>query len=151
MRNGDGGKADGVLALAREAADALGDLTIEHLRLARLEMKADLQAIARRTAVLMTLGTLLVVGYGLGMAGLAIVLGEGVSAGAALLLIGGSHFLVAGVAIVIALLRLRRTRLLATSAGVMSQSLSPLGLEPETTRAAGVPQPGDAAAGRRSP
>ena len=147
MRNGDTGKPDGVIALARETADALGHLTVEHLRLVRVEMKADLQAMTRRAAVLMTLGTLLIVGYGLGMAGLAIVLGEGVSAGSALLIIGGTHFLVAGVAIIIALVRLRRTRLLAASAGEMSQTLMPLGLASQTARAAGAP-PEAAAAGK---
>ena len=150
MKQGDSGKPDGVIALARETADALGRLTVEHLRLVRLEMKADLQAMTRRAAVLASLGTLLIVGYGLGMAGLAILLGEGVSAGSALLIIGGTHFLVAGVAIIISLLRLRRMRLLASSAGEMNQTLMPLGLVPKPAPAAGPPSESAAAREGRS-
>ena len=150
MKQGDSGKPDGVIALARETADALGRLTVEHLRLVRLEMKADLQAMTRRAAVLASLGTLLIVGYGLGMAGLAILLGEGVSAGSALLIIGGTHFLVAGVAIIIALVRLRRMRLLASSAGEMNQTLMPLGLAPRPAPAAGPPSESAAAREGRS-
>ncbi len=127
MKPGDG-KADGVIGLARETADALGRLTVEHLRLARLEMKADLRSMVQRSAVLATLTALVIVGYGLGMAGLAIVLGDGLAGGVALVIIGGVHVVVAGVGLVIAFLRLRHTRLLATSAGEMGQTLLPLGL-----------------------
>lgn len=128
MKNGERDKADGVVGLARETADALGRLTVQHLRLARLEIKADLRAMGMRAGLIAVLAALATVGYGLTMAGLAIILDGGSRGGIPLLIIGIVHVVGAGVGILIAVLRLRRMRLMNATADEVNQSLAPLGI-----------------------
>jgi hypothetical protein len=138
MRNGERDRSDGLLGLARETADALGLLMVQHIRLARLELKADLRAMGLQAALMAVLVALAMVGYGLTMAGLAILLGGGTAGGVPLLVIGLVHMAVAGMGILVAALRLRRVRLMNTTADEVKQSLSPLGLgtatEPEASK-----------------
>jgi hypothetical protein len=128
MRNGERDKADGVVGLTRETADALGRLTVQHLRLARLEIKADLRAMGLQAALIALLAGLGTVGYGLTMAGLALFLDGGLKGGIPLLIIGSVHLLGAGAGILIALARLRRLRLMNATADEVNQSLAPLGI-----------------------
>jgi uncharacterized membrane protein YqjE len=123
MRDGANGKAEGVVALVQQTADALGRLTVEHLRLARLEMKSDLREMGRQVARLAVMTALAVVGYGLGMAGLALILGQRPATGVPLLIIGAAHVLIAGAAIVLAVVRLRRVRLMRSTTEEISQTL----------------------------
>ena len=128
MRNGERDKAEGVVGLARETADALGQLTVQHLRLARLEIKADLRAMGLQAGLIAVLAALATVGYGLTMAGLAIFLDGGSAGGIPLLVIGIVHVVAAGVGILVAVLRFRRMRLMNATAGEVNQSLAPLGI-----------------------
>ena len=139
MRNGERDKADGVVGLARETADALGQLTVQHLRLARLEIKADLRTMGLRAGLIAVLAALATVGYGLTMAGLAIILDGGSKGGIPLLAIGIVHVVGAGVGILVVVYRLRRLRLMNATADEVNQSLAPLGLgttssEPRSVR-----------------
>src|SRR5512140_2777519 len=120
MKDGASGKADGVIGLARETADALGRLTVEHLRLARLEMKSDLRVMGRQAGRLAVMIALAIVGYALAMAGLALLLGGRTETGAPLLIIGLVHLVTAGAVIVLAVVRLRRVRLMNATAEEMS-------------------------------
>ena len=128
MRNGERDKAEGVVGLARETADALGQLMVQHLRLARLEIKADLRAMGLQAGLIAVLAALATVGYGLTMAGLALLLDGGLKGGIPLLIIGSVHVLGAGAGILIALAHLRRLRLMNATAGEVNQSLAPLGI-----------------------
>ena len=128
MRNGERDKPEGVVGLARETADALGRLTVQHLRLARLEIKADLRAMGLQAGVIAVLAALATVGYGLAMAGLAIFLDGASKGGIPLFIIGLVHLVAAGVGIVVAVLRLRRVRLMNATADEVNQSLTPLGI-----------------------
>jgi uncharacterized membrane protein YqjE len=128
MKNGERDKAEGVVGLARETADALGQLTVQHLRLARLEIKADLRAMGLQAGLIAVLAALATVGYGLTMAGLAIILDGGSKGGIPLLAIGVVHVVVAGVGILVTVLRLRRMRLMNSTADEVNQSLAPLGI-----------------------
>src|SRR5512138_3053603 len=119
-------KADGVLGLARETADALGRLTVQHLQLARLELKADLRAMGSSAATIIVLGAIAVVGYTLAIAGVALRLGSGPVDGLPFVVIGGAHVVAASIGIVIARVRMRRVRLLNTTAGEVNLSLAPL-------------------------
>jgi hypothetical protein len=136
-------KADGVVELARETADALGRLTVQHLRLARLEIKADLRTMGLHAGVIAVLAALATVGYGLAMAGLAIVLDGGSKGGVPLIVIGAIHVVVAAAGILAALLRLRRLRLMNSTADEVHQSLAPLGIgavpSPAPDRTGGQP------------
>ena len=128
MRNGERDKADGVVGLARETADALGQLMVQHLRLARLEIKADLRAMGLQAGLIAVLAALATVGYGLTMAGLAIILDGGSPGGIPLLIIGVVHVVGAGVGILVTVFRIRRMRLMNATAGEVKESLAPLGL-----------------------
>jgi hypothetical protein len=128
MRNGERDKVEGVVGLARETADALGQLTVQHLRLARLEIKADLRAMGLRAALISVLAALATVGYGLTMAGLALILDGGSKGGIPLLIIGIFHVVGAGLGILITVLRLRRMRLMNATAAEVNESLVPLGI-----------------------
>jgi hypothetical protein len=128
MKNGERDKPDGVIGLARETADALGQLTVQHLRLARLEIKADLRTMGLQAGLIAVLVALAIVGYGLTMAGLAVILGGGTAGGIPLLIIGIVHVVAAGLGILIAVVRLRRVRLMNASADEANRSLAPLGL-----------------------
>lgn len=127
-------KPDGVLGLARETADALGQLTVQHVRLARLEIKADLRAMGMQAGLIALLAAIAVVGYGLVMAGLAFILGGGTTGGIPLVIIGIIHVAGSGVGILIATTRLRRVRLMNTTAGEVNRSLAPLGVGGAPTR-----------------
>jgi hypothetical protein len=137
MKNGERDKAEGVIGLARETADALGQLTVQHLRLARLEIKADLRTMGLQAGLIAVLVALAIVGYGLTMAGLAVILDGGSTGGIPLLIIGMVHVVAAGVGILIAVVRLRRMRLMNTTATEVNQSLAPLGLGTATKPTAG--------------
>jgi hypothetical protein len=126
-----------VIGLARETADALGQLTVQHLRLARLEIKADLRTMGLQAGLIAVLVALAIVGYGLTMAGLAVILDGGSTGGIPLLIIGIVHVVAAGVGILIAVVRLRRMRLMNTTAAEVNQSLAPLGLGTATKPTAG--------------
>jgi hypothetical protein len=128
MRDSEREKVDGVIGLARETADALGRLTVQHLRLARLEIKADLRAMGLQAAIIAVLFVLGIVGYGLTMVGLAVFIGGGKAVGIPLLLIGSIHVAAAGIGILVALIRLRRMRLMNVTADQVNQSLVPLGM-----------------------
>jgi hypothetical protein len=137
MKNGERDKAEGVIGLARETADALGQLTVQHLRLARLEIKADLRTMGLQAGLITVLVALAIVGYGLTMAGLAVILDGGSRGGIPLLIIGIVHVMAAGVGILIAVVRLRRMRLMNATTDEMNQSLAPLGLGTATKPPAG--------------
>ena len=126
-----------MIGLARETADALGQLTVQHLRLARLEIKADLRTMGLQAGLIAVLVALAIVGYGLTMAGLAVILDGGSTGGIPLLIIGMVHVVAAGVGILIAVVRLRRMRLMNTTAAEVNQSLAPLGLGTATKPTAG--------------
>ena len=128
MKNGERDKTDGVVGLAKETADALGRLTVQHLRLARLEIKADLRTMGLQAGLIAVLVALAIVGYGLTMAGLAVILGGGKAGGIPLLIIGIVHVVAAGVGILITVVRLRRMRVMNATADEVNQSLAPLGI-----------------------
>jgi hypothetical protein len=147
MKDGASGKAEGVIGLARETADALGRLTVEHLRLARLEMKSDLRAMGRQAGRMAVMIALAIVGYGLAMAGLALVLGGSTATGGPLLIIGLAHLATAGVVIAVAVVRLRRVRPMNATAEEMSHTFE-LGV---TTRPAALAKAQTAAGPERLP
>jgi uncharacterized membrane protein YqjE len=61
--------------LLRETADGLGGLIIQHLKLAQLELTAELRAMGSRAALLGVYVVLMVVGYMLTMTGVALLVG----------------------------------------------------------------------------
>src|SRR5437667_11794800 len=76
-RNGDQhGDRDGILTLIRETVDGLGRLVADHVKLARLELVADVKVQGRRAATIAVIVPFIFLGYALGCVGLALVLGR---------------------------------------------------------------------------
>ena len=100
-----------VTELARESALSLGHLVGQHVKVARLEIAAELRAMGRRATVVAVLAVLVAIGYALAMAGLAVAIGGGAELGIPLVIIGLAHVAGAGAGLVFGPLRARPSRL----------------------------------------
>ena len=116
----------GVSVLARETALGLGHLVGQHVRVAQLELKAELQAMGRRASLIAVLVTLIALGYGLAMAGLAVVIGGHSGVGLPLVVLGLVHMAGAGVGLLLSPLRPRGAHLMDSSSAAMTTSLAVL-------------------------
>jgi uncharacterized membrane protein len=103
--------AEGVTGLARETALSLGHLVGQHVKVARLELAAEVRAIGRRTTVVAVLAVLIAIGYALTIAGLALAIGGGAELGVPLVVIGLAHVVGAGAGLVFGPLRARPPQL----------------------------------------
>lgn len=119
-------ETSGASLLFRQAAVDMGHLLVQHVKVAQLELKQELHAIVRRAWILAVLAVLLVLGYGLGMAGLAVVLGGHPGTGIPLALMGAAHVVGAGVGLVLALARRPGLQLMEASTAAMARSLEAL-------------------------
>lgn len=117
---------DKIVALLRETADGFGCLMAAHLKLARVEILSDMRSIGRQAATLAGLVFLVIVGYAMSCLGLAAVLSRWLGVAGALFSVGGVHILGGTVAMLVALRRLSRTRLLHETAQAAGQSVSAL-------------------------
>ena len=117
----------GVSVMAKEAAQDLAHLVGRHVKVAELEIKAELHGILRRAGVVTVLAALGALGYGLSMAGLAMLIGGHASIGLPLAVIGLVHVAGAGVAFLFTPLRRRRGRLMESSTVAMTDSLAAVG------------------------
>jgi fatty acid desaturase len=112
--------------LAREAALGLGHLLGQHVKVAQLELKAEMHGMGRRACLIAVLATLVALGYGLAMAGLAVVIGGYSAIGLPLVVIGLVHIAGAGVGLMFSPLRPRGAHLMDSSTAAMSTSLAAL-------------------------
>ena len=132
----DDSKGNGVIGRVRDVADGLGQLVGQHLKLARLELVSDLRIMGRRLRVIAILTCLVVVGYALAMAGVAVVIGGNTAVGLPLLGVGLGHVVLCGAGIVLASRR-RDTHLMDSTVEQMGQSLNTLKLATEPGLLAG--------------
>lgn len=116
----------GIAALAREAAMGLGNLLGQHVKVAQLELTADLHAMGRRAYLFAVLATLIALGYGLAMVGAAVMIGGYPAVGYPLVIIGLAHMVGAGIGLLIAPLRPRGSQLMDDSQAAMNSSLAAL-------------------------
>ena len=117
---------DGIIALVRETADGFGHLIADHIKLARLELVADVKRHGRQVAVIAGIVPILFLGYALVCVGLAIFLSQWLGRAQAFFLIGGIHVVGGGVAITIAAKRLSRARPMHDSALEVDRSVTAL-------------------------
>lgn len=108
-----------VISQLRELVEGVGDLTAQHLRLARLEMAEDARFIGVRVGVIAALAPLILVGYGFLCVALALALRRVMAADLAFLVVGLIN-LIGGVAGILAIVRQLQSR------HVMHASLSEL-------------------------
>jgi hypothetical protein len=120
--------SDGVLRSFRQAMEGVTDLVGKHLTLARLELREDLLKIASRARIIAVLAVLIVVGYALAMAGLAVILGGNRAVGASLLIVGGAHVVSCGLGMLLAVRRLANVHVMDDSANAVQNSLTTLGI-----------------------
>jgi fatty acid desaturase len=116
----------GASALVREAALDLGHLLGQHVKVAQLELKIELHAMGRRACIIAVLAALLALGYGLAIAGLAVVIGGHRGMGIPFVLIGAAHVVGAGVGLLLALTRKPGSQLMNASTTAMTRSLEAL-------------------------
>jgi fatty acid desaturase len=116
----------GVAVLAKEAALDLGHLLGQHVKVARLELQAEMHGMGQRACLIGVLATLVALGYGLAMAGLAAVIAGHSDLGLPLVIIGLVHIAGAGVGLLFSPLRPHRGRLMRRSKAAMNSSLAAL-------------------------
>jgi hypothetical protein len=126
----------GVSVLAREAALNLGHLLGQHVKVAQLELKAEMHGMGRRACLIGVLATLVALGYGMAMAGLAVVIGGHSAVGLPLVIIGLVHIAGAGAGLMLSPLRPRGSHLMDSSTAAMNSSLAALD---KATASSGTP------------
>ena len=103
--------SEGVTDLARESALSLGHLIGQHVKVARLEIAAEVRTMGRRAVAVTVLAALVAIGYALAIAGVAVVIGGGAELGIPLVIIGAAHVVGAGAGLVFGPLRARAAHL----------------------------------------
>lgn len=117
------GDGDSIIALIKETADGFGHLLADHIKLARLELVADVKSYGRQVALIALIVPILFIGYIVVCFGLAALLARWLGHAGALFLVGGSHIAIGAVAIGIAIARLRRAQPMSESVEEMSRSM----------------------------
>jgi len=102
---------EGVTGLARETALSLGHLVGLHVKVARLEIAAEVRAMGRRATFVAVLAALIAIGYALAIAGLAVAIGGGAEVGIPLVVAGGAHVVGAGAGLIFGAPRARPSQL----------------------------------------
>ena len=100
-----------VTDLARASALSLGHLIGQHVKVARLEIAAEVRVMGRRATVVAVLAGLIAIGYALAIAGLAVAIGGGAELGIPLVIAGLAHVVGAGAGLVFGPLRARASHL----------------------------------------
>src|SRR5437868_691989 len=91
----DPSKDESVIELVRETANGLGDLAGLHLKMARRELAREFDALSARAVMLGILVALLLVGYALAVAGVAMFIAGQTSLGRPFVALGGGHVVLA--------------------------------------------------------
>jgi hypothetical protein len=117
---------DGIVTLIRETADGFGHLLADHIKLARLELVADVKTHGRQIAIIALIVPVVFLGYGLACVGLALVLAEWLGQAGAFFAVGGAHAVAGAIAIAVAAGRLRQANPMHESALEANRSVEAL-------------------------
>jgi len=128
----------GMTGLARDTAASLGHLIDQHVQVARVELAAELKEIGRRARLGAVLVALVVVGYALSMAGLAILFGGRATVGMPLVIVGLAHLVGAGAGLIYGPLRARAAQpeLMENTTAAVGYTMAVLGDGPPPLPAA---------------
>jgi hypothetical protein len=137
MRRGSD-DSDGIMTLVKETVDGLGRLIADHVKLARLELVADVKVQGRRAATVALIVPFIFLGYGLACVGLSLALRRWLGMPGAFFAVGGVHFLGGALAVAIAVARLRNAGLMRQTASEVSLSLTTLSQAPAAGGANGT-------------
>ncbi len=116
----------GIIGLVRETAEGLGKLLGDHVRLARIELVADVKSYTRGLAVLLTAVVILIVGYAFAWIAGGLALARLIGAPLAFALIAAVHLVAGAIAVVIAMRRARATHPLQETANAVERSVQAL-------------------------
>jgi len=119
-------EGDQIGALFKEAANGVGHLVANHVKLARLELLADVKTLGRRIAMLVVIVSFAILGYVFCCLGLAVSVSRWVGLGGGLCLLGGMHLIGGTAASLFVMGRLRGTHWIHESGREMGQSVSTL-------------------------
>jgi len=141
-------EGDGIIALVRETVDGIGHLVAEHIKLARLEVVAEARVAGRKLAQIALIVPIIFMGYALACIGLALLLARWLGSSNAFFLVGGVHVVLGGLAVGLAVAKLRRTHPLRETVQEVGRSVDAIaaGGLPATTNGV-VPAPSAPARG----
>ncbi|MEP6652996.1 MAG: phage holin family protein [Myxococcales bacterium] len=131
-RGGERGRKSGpvsfgsVADLLRETADGMGQLVIQHVKLAQLELTAELRAMGSRAALIAIYVVLMVVGYMLTMTGVALLVGAQTRLGWCFLGLGLLHVVGTAFGMLLAFRNRPHPRLMQNSTDELNQSATAL-------------------------
>src|SRR5262245_15677026 len=114
----------GIIGLVKETAEGLGKLLGDHVRLARIELVADIKTYARELTLLLTAVVILLVGYAFAWIAIGLVLARAIGAPLAFAAIAVVHLIAGGIAAVVAARRARATRPLQETALAVERSVN---------------------------
>lgn len=139
----DVGRGGQAIQLVRETLDGLGQLVSQHIKLARLELSADLRAMGARVAGMVAFALLMLFGYALTMAGLALLVAGNRRLAFAFGAVGLAHLLGAGAAMLILVARRGHLQMMKATTTELAQSadalLAATGIAPHAARMADAP------------
>jgi uncharacterized membrane protein YqjE len=119
----DQGNGDSILALIKETADGFGHLLADHIKLARLELVADVKSYGRQVTLIALIVPIIFIGYAILCVGLAAALAPWLGRAGGLFLVGGAHIVIGALAIMVAVRRLRRAQPLSETVEEMTRSM----------------------------
>jgi Putative Actinobacterial Holin-X, holin superfamily III len=119
-------EGDGLLVLVRETLDGIGRLVGEHMKLARLEVQADIRAYGRSLTTLLLVVGIFALAYCLACVGLALVLARWVALPTVFFLLAGAHVVAGAVVGGVAITRLRSVHPLRETAHELERSVTAL-------------------------
>lgn len=118
--------ANGIVTLLKETADGFGCLMAAHVKLARLELLADVKSLGRRLTMLVAVVSFAFFGYALVCMGLVVVISQWLGIQGALFLAGGVHLAGATSVLFVAVRGLRNADLMPETAHEAGRSVSSL-------------------------
>jgi hypothetical protein len=116
----------GIIGLVKETAEGLGKLLGDHVRLARIELVADIKSYARGLILLLSAVVILMVGYTFAWIAIGLVLTRAIGGPLAFAAIAGVHLIAGAIAAVVAARRARATHPLQETALAVERSVQAL-------------------------
>jgi hypothetical protein len=118
--------SEGIVGLIKETADGFSHLIADHVKLARLELVADLKIQGRRIAVVALVVPFIFLGYGLACLGLSFLLSRWLGPAGALFAVGGVHAVGGTIGAVVSLAKLRKVDLMHETSIEVNRSVNTL-------------------------
>jgi Putative Actinobacterial Holin-X, holin superfamily III len=117
---------EGIVARLKETADGLGQLVGDHVRLARIELVAELRSYGRGLTSIAVAVVLLLIGYVFACAAGALALAHLVGAPLAFVIVAAPHLIAGAIGVVSGTRRVQQTPLLPESGAEAARTVNAL-------------------------